>query len=78
MNPPRNMQLIRDIDDNRVDYSGGITGCNACHVGKSTQPAHLKTEFKQACHDVLQHTGKNTPVQIRPNRAAYENEMDSP
>ncbi|CAN0317868.1 unnamed protein product, partial [Scytosiphon promiscuus] len=40
---PRNMELLRRTDGNGVDYTGAVSGCDICALGKSQQKAHPKT-----------------------------------
>lgn len=39
----RNMELLRRTDGNGVDYTGTVSGCDICALGKSQQKAHPKT-----------------------------------
>ncbi|CAN0586672.1 unnamed protein product, partial [Laminaria digitata] len=45
---PRNMELLRKVDGNDVEYTGTMSGCDICAVGKSSQKAHPKKVFATA------------------------------
>ena len=40
---PRSMELLRRTDGNGVNYTGTVSGCDICALGKSQQKAHPKT-----------------------------------
>ena len=40
---PRNMELLRRTGGNGVNYTGTVSGCGICALGKSQQKAHPKT-----------------------------------
>ena len=44
---PANMKLLRKTEDNGVEYTGTVSGCDICAVGKSTQKAHPKKNEAQ-------------------------------
>ena len=39
---PSNMELLRKVDGNGIDYTGAVSGGDICEVCKSTQKAHPK------------------------------------
>ena len=39
---PANMELLREMDGNGIEYTGTASGCDICAVGKSTQKPHPK------------------------------------
>ena len=39
---PDNMELLRKTEGNGVEYTGTVSGCDICAVGKSAQKAHPK------------------------------------
>ena len=41
---PCNMELLRKVEGNGVEYTGTVSGCDICAVGKSTQKAHPKKD----------------------------------
>lgn len=63
---PRDMQLIREIDERRLDYSGETIGPDVCPAGKRTQQAHPTSAFQQAGPDAVYRqecTSTNMPQQ---------------
>ena len=36
------LELLNKIDDNAVSSKGGVSPCNVCAIGKSTQQPHPK------------------------------------
>ena len=41
---PPQYEIIRKVDGNGVEYTGTVSGCDICAVGKSTQKAHPKKD----------------------------------
>ncbi len=44
---PRSMDVLRRKDGNGIDYTGTISGCPTCALGKSQQKAHPKKTIHQ-------------------------------